>query len=70
MYGSGQLQRVLGVRQLAGTIFNFTVGSGIFALPAVAVARLGAAAPLAYLVCMLSMGLTLPASPRQAAGYR
>jgi peptidoglycan/LPS O-acetylase OafA/YrhL len=47
------------VRQLAGTIFNFTVGSGIFALPAVAVARLGAAAPLAYLVCMLSMGLTL-----------
>jgi len=59
MHGSGQLQRVLGVRQLAGTIFNFTVGSGIFALPAVAVARLGAAAPLAYLVCMLSMGLTL-----------
>lgn len=59
MHSSGQLQRVLGVRQLATTIFNFTVGSGIFALPAVAVARLGAAAPLAYLVCMLSMGLTL-----------
>ena len=54
-----QLLRVLGVRQLATTIFNYTVGSGIFALPAIAVARLGAAAPLSYLVCMLSMGLTL-----------
>lgn len=54
-----QLLRVLGIRQLATTIFNYTVGSGIFALPALAVARLGAAAPLSYLVCMLSMGLTL-----------
>jgi amino acid transporter len=54
-----QLLRVLGVRQLATTIFNYTVGSGIFALPAIAVARLGSAAPLSYLVCMLSMALTL-----------
>jgi amino acid transporter len=54
-----QLLRVLGVRQLATTIFNYTVGVGIFALPALAVTRLGAAAPLAYLVCMVSMGLTL-----------
>src|SRR6202162_5295757 len=54
-----QLLRVLGVRQLATTIFNYTVGIGIFALPGLAVARLGAAAPLSYLVCMLSMGLTL-----------
>jgi amino acid transporter len=59
MRSPGSLQRVLGVRQLAVTIFNFTVGSGIFALPAVAVAHLGAAAPLAYLICMLTMGLTL-----------
>jgi amino acid transporter len=54
-----QLLRVLGVRQVATTIFNYTVGSGIFALPAIAVARLGTAAPLSYLVCMLSMVLTL-----------
>src|SRR5579872_3737820 len=54
-----QLLRVLGVRQLATTIFNYTVGSGIFALPAIAVARLGSGAPLAYLVCMISMALTL-----------
>jgi amino acid transporter len=54
-----QLERALGVRQLSASIFNCTVGSGIFALPAVAVANLGTAAPLAYLVCMVIMGLVL-----------
>jgi basic amino acid/polyamine antiporter, APA family len=54
-----RLLRALGVRGLATTIFNYTVGSGIFVLPALAMARLGAAAPLAYLVCMLVMGLVL-----------
>jgi amino acid transporter len=54
-----QLVKGLGVRQLSATIFNYTVGSGIFALPAVAVAMLGAAAPLAYLVCMVIMALVL-----------
>jgi basic amino acid/polyamine antiporter, APA family len=54
-----RLVRALGVRGLATTIFNYTVGSGIFVLPALAMARLGAAAPLAYLVCMLVMGLVL-----------
>ncbi|MGH8221073.1 MAG: APC family permease [Steroidobacteraceae bacterium] len=49
------LVRALGVRELAATIFNYTVGSGIFALPAVAVARLGGAAPLAYLACAIVM---------------
>lgn len=51
----GLLVRALGVRELAATIFNYTVGSGIFALPAVAVAKLGAAAPLAYLACAAVM---------------
>ena len=54
-----RLVRALGVRGLATSIFNYTVGSGIFVLPALAMARLGAAAPLAYLVCMLVMGLVL-----------
>jgi basic amino acid/polyamine antiporter, APA family len=54
-----RLLRALGVRQLATTIFNYTVGSGIFVLPALAVARLGAAAPLAYLICVAVMGLVL-----------
>jgi amino acid transporter len=43
------------VRQLAASIFNYTVCSGIFALPALAVARLGSAAPLAYLACAVVM---------------
>ena len=48
--------RALGVRELAAAIFNYTVGSGIFALPAIAVARLDGAAPLAYLACAIVMG--------------
>jgi basic amino acid/polyamine antiporter, APA family len=54
-----KLVRALGVRQLSASIFNYTVGSGIFALPATAVALLGNAAPLAYLVCMFIMALVL-----------
>jgi amino acid transporter len=53
------LVRGLGVRQLTATIFNHTVGSGIFVLPAFAVAQLGAAAPLAYLACALVMLLVV-----------
>src|SRR5262249_55757003 len=55
----GLLARELGVRQLAAGIFNYTVGSGIFALPALATAALGAAAPLAYLACAVVMGLVV-----------
>jgi amino acid transporter len=53
------LVRALGVRQLTATIFNHTVGSGIFVLPAFAVAQLGAAAPLAYLACAVVMALVV-----------
>ncbi len=53
------LVRAIGVRQLAATIFNYTVGSGIFALPATAAAQLGTAAPLAYLVCAVVMLLVV-----------
>jgi len=53
------LVRGLGVRQLTATIFNHTVGSGIFVLPAFAVAQLGGAAPLAYLACALVMVLVV-----------
>jgi amino acid transporter len=54
-----RLVRALGVRQLSASIFNYTVGSGIFALPAIAVAKLGSAAPLAYVACMVIMALVL-----------
>ena len=53
------LVRAIGVRQLAATILNYTVGSGIFALPATAAAQLGTAAPLAYLTCTLLMLLVV-----------
>ncbi len=51
--------RALGVRQLTATIFNHTVGSGIFVLPAFAVVQLGSAAPVAYLVCAAVMALVV-----------
>jgi amino acid transporter len=52
-----QLVRALGVRALAATIFNVIVGGGIFGLPSEVARGLGAAAPLAYVVCAIAMGL-------------
>src|SRR3954463_12646401 len=51
------LVRALGVRQLTASIINVTVGAGIFVLPAAAAATLGAAAPIAYIVCAVLMAL-------------
>lgn len=53
------LSRELGVRQFAANIFNYTVGSGIFLLPATAVMTLGTAAPLAYIACAVVIGLVV-----------
>ena len=53
------LSRELGTRQLAATIFNYTVGSGIFVLPALAVLQLGTAAPLAFMACAVIIGLVV-----------
>ena len=51
------LVRAIGARQLTASIINVTIGAGIFVLPAVAVAGLGAAAPIAYVVCAVLMAL-------------
>jgi len=51
------LRRVIGVRGLAAAIFNITVGAAIFVLPAHVAGSLGAAAPLAYLVCGVATAL-------------
>ncbi len=51
------LVRAIGVRQLTASIINVTIGAGIFVLPAVASAGLGAAAPIAYLTCAALMAL-------------
>jgi amino acid transporter len=47
----------MGTFALAAAIINITVGGGIFRLPASVAGSLGAAAPLAYLVCAIAMGL-------------
>jgi len=51
------LLRALGVWGLAANIVNITIGGGIFRLPAAAAGALGAAAPIAYVVCAIAMGL-------------
>jgi basic amino acid/polyamine antiporter, APA family len=54
---SESLFRVMGTFGLAAAIINITVGGGIFRLPSSVAASLGAAAPIAYLVCAAAMGL-------------
>ena len=51
------LVRALGVRQLTAAIVNATVGAGIFVLPALVSQDMGAAAPLAFVVCAAIMAL-------------
>jgi amino acid transporter len=51
------LKREIGVRALAATAFNVTIGGGIFVLPAVVAASIGPSAPIAYVLCAVAMGL-------------
>jgi basic amino acid/polyamine antiporter, APA family len=51
------LLRAVGVWGLTAAIVNVTVGGGIFRLPSGVAASLGAAAPVAYAVCAIAMGL-------------
>jgi basic amino acid/polyamine antiporter, APA family len=55
----GQLIRALGTWSLAAAIVNVTIGGGIFRIPASpeVTGRLGPAAPLAYVLCAIAMGL-------------
>src|SRR5437773_8005387 len=62
------LVRALGVRSLTASIVNMTIGAGIFVLPAAVAAGLGAAAPLAYVLCAALMALIV--SCFAAAGSR
>lgn len=52
-----RLIRAVGMWALAASIINVTIGGGIFRLPAGVYATLGQAAPLAYVVCAVLMGL-------------
>jgi amino acid transporter len=50
-----QLVRAIGTRELTASIVNVTIASSIFLMPATVAAALGAAAPVAYLVCATLM---------------
>jgi len=51
------LTRAIGTFGLAAGIINITIGGGIFRLPALVATSLGPAAPIAYVVCAVAMGL-------------
>ena len=53
----GALIRAFGTWGLTAAIVNVTIGAGIFRLPSSVAASLGAAAPAAYVVCTVAMGL-------------
>jgi basic amino acid/polyamine antiporter, APA family len=62
------LVRAIDARDLTASIVNVTIGAGIFVLPAVVAGGLGAAAPIAYIVCAGLMALIV--SCFAAAGSR
>ncbi|MEP6689786.1 MAG: amino acid permease [Gemmatimonadaceae bacterium] len=51
------LVRAIGLRALAANTVNNIIGSGIFVLPAVVAATLGASAMIAYLICAVAVAL-------------
>ncbi|HEX6574644.1 MAG TPA: APC family permease [Gemmatimonadaceae bacterium] len=51
------LVRALGVRGLTAGMINYMIGAGIFVLPALVAAQVGAAAPLIYVICAVAMGM-------------
>ena len=51
------LARSIGAFALGASIFNITIGGGIFRVPADVAADLGATAPWAYVLCAIAMGL-------------
>src|SRR5438093_344689 len=59
--GEAGLVRALGVWGLAASIVNITIGGGIFRAPGTTevTGRLGAAAPMAYIVCALAMAFVV-----------
>lgn len=52
-----RLIRAVGFRGLTAGIINYTIGAGIFVVPALVAAKVGAAAPVMYVICAVAMGL-------------
>jgi APA family basic amino acid/polyamine antiporter len=53
------LVRGIGTAGLAASVVNSTVGAGIFVLPAAVALRIGAAAPVAFLLCLATISLVV-----------
>jgi amino acid transporter len=53
------LIRAVGVRGLTAGLINYTIGSGIFVLPALVAGIVAGAAPAVYIVCAVAMGLVV-----------
>jgi APA family basic amino acid/polyamine antiporter len=51
------LVRAVGVRGLTAGIINYTIGAGIFVLPATVAMRVGGAAPAVYVICAIAMAM-------------
>ncbi len=51
------LVRAVGVRGLTAGMVTSRIGAGIFVLPAVVAVRVGAAAPVIYIICAVAMAL-------------
>src|SRR4029079_16875023 len=47
------LIRAVGVQGLTAAIINYTIGAGIFVLPALVAGKVGGAAPVIYIVCAI-----------------
>lgn len=53
------LIRAVGVRGLTAGMVNYTIGAGIFVLPALVAGTVGGAAPVVYVICAIAIGLIL-----------
>ncbi len=51
------LVRALGFTGLTAGMINYMIGAGIFVVPALVAANVGAAAPVIYIICAVAMGL-------------
>ncbi|MGM8363589.1 APC family permease [Flavobacterium sp. ARAG 55.4] len=54
-----ELKRTIGVFGLSANIMNIIIGAGIFALPAIVAASMGAASIIAYIFCGILMALIM-----------
>lgn len=53
------LNRAIGIKTLAASVVNLTIGAGIFVLPALVAEKLGSASTYAYLICGLLIFLIM-----------